>query len=148
MRWSERRDVIGGALLFLVGAAYMLAASRLPPGTARQMGPGYFPVALSGILMVLGAFVVIFGLRRSERLEIASLRPLFFVLLAVAVFASSIRTLGFLPAVMLAGGVSSLGDRTVRLWPTLMLLAGLAGMTWLVFIQGLHLTIPVARWPF
>ena len=44
---SRPRDIIGGIATVAVGIGFLMIGTDLEFGTARQMGPGYFPVVLS-----------------------------------------------------------------------------------------------------
>jgi hypothetical protein len=54
-------DRIGGSALCLLALFVMWASRALPLGTWRQPGPGYFPVLLAGLLLILGALVWAMG---------------------------------------------------------------------------------------
>ena len=54
-------DRIGGSALCLLALFVMWESRALPPGTWRQPGPGYFPVLLAALLLVLGALVWAMG---------------------------------------------------------------------------------------
>ena len=50
-------DRIGGSALCLVALFVMWESRALPLGIWRQPGPGYFPVLLAALLLILGALV-------------------------------------------------------------------------------------------
>ena len=46
------KDLLAGAIFIAIGAFFLSNAWRnLEIGTSFQMGPGYFPVVLAGILL-------------------------------------------------------------------------------------------------
>jgi hypothetical protein len=47
-----------------LGLAFAVAASRYELGSALQMGPGYYPLVLGGLLVALGVGVAVEGLLR------------------------------------------------------------------------------------
>ena len=57
------RDVAAGILFVAIGGWFVVSALELELGTALRMGPGYFPLVLAGLLILLGALVVIRGIR-------------------------------------------------------------------------------------
>ncbi len=59
-----RRDLLAGGTFVAVGLAFAVAASRYELGTALQMGPGYYPLVLGGLLVALGVGVAMEGLLR------------------------------------------------------------------------------------
>ena len=58
----DAREVGAGALFMAFGAAVLVYAQQYDLGTATQMGPGYFPSLLGGLLMLLGAIAMRAGL--------------------------------------------------------------------------------------
>jgi putative tricarboxylic transport membrane protein len=54
-------DRIGGSALCLLALFVMWESRTLPLGTWRQPGPGYFPVLLAALLLILGALVWAMG---------------------------------------------------------------------------------------
>ena len=54
------KDLGAGAFFVFVGLVYgSIAWFGLPIGVALNMGPGYFPIVLSGMLIVLGLIGII-----------------------------------------------------------------------------------------
>ena len=60
---EKPRDVLGGGLVIAIGAAFLLFGRELEFGTARNMGPGYFPTVLSGMMIALGAAMAVLAWR-------------------------------------------------------------------------------------
>jgi putative tricarboxylic transport membrane protein len=54
-------DRIGGSALCLLALFVMWESRTLPLGTWRNPGPGYFPVLLAALLLILGALVWAMG---------------------------------------------------------------------------------------
>ncbi len=52
------KDLAAGAVFAAIGLAFMAGALTLDIGTAFKMGPGYFPLVLSGLLVLLGLIVM------------------------------------------------------------------------------------------
>jgi hypothetical protein len=52
--WASRRDFYAGGLMILLGLGAALEGQHYNIGTMRQMGPGFFPVALGVILVLIG----------------------------------------------------------------------------------------------
>ena len=57
-----------------VGLAFAVASSRYELGSALQMGPGYYPLVLGGLLVALGVGVAVEGLFRRRNSRDASVR--------------------------------------------------------------------------
>jgi hypothetical protein len=128
-----------GALALLIGADYR-------PGTALNMGPGYFPRIVGACLAGLGALVVLASLRvQGPGLERWQLRPLVLVLGAVLAFGWLLEGFGLIAAVAALASVSALAQKERRLWEVPVLILALSLIAWLVFVRGLDLPIPL--WP-
>lgn len=141
------QDVLGGALLIGVGAAFYAGSMRLRMGTLMSMGPGYFPRVLAVVLIGVGIAVIVMGLINRERLQTPELRPMLCVLGAVAIFALTVRQLGLIPAMFLGVLVAAGGDRTSRFSRAALLAAGAGIGAWLIFRVGLGLQLPGLRTP-
>ena len=64
----DAKSVASGILFILMGLAYFwMAWSKLPIGSAMDMGPGYFPIVLSGGLVVFGSSIALLGIRHRVR---------------------------------------------------------------------------------
>jgi hypothetical protein len=61
---DARRDLLAGGTFVAIGLAFAAAASRYQLGSALQMGPGYYPLVLGGLLVVLGIAVAVEGMLR------------------------------------------------------------------------------------
>jgi hypothetical protein len=142
-------DIVAGGLMVALGAFVLWEAINYNLGTARSMGPGYFPTALGMILVAIGAGIVLVDGRRTdgERTFPQLLpRPLIAISLAIIVFALTIQRFGLVPAVMLAVLISSGAERG-RHWPsTVMLAAVLAAGSALIFPVALQLQVAIIKW--
>jgi putative tricarboxylic transport membrane protein len=52
--WATKRDFYAGGLMILLGLGAALEGQSYNIGTMRQMGPGFIPVALGVILVLIG----------------------------------------------------------------------------------------------
>ncbi len=86
----------GAAILFLtIGIAGIYFGRDLAFGTARHMGPGYFPTLLSCIIVALGVIVGLKSLTiEGPPIEPTKLRPLLFILIAILAFGYLIEQIG------------------------------------------------------
>jgi hypothetical protein len=148
-RVLARRDVLAG-LLFLAIALVGLWVSRdYPIGTALRMSTGYVPRLLLWTLLLLGAAILLTGLRAAEAesgFEAGGAwRPIVLVPAALVAFALALGPFGLVVACMLLVGVGSLANRDLR--PRDVVGAGLVltFMTWAIFVWALGL--PIRVWP-
>ena len=102
VRGMDSREVGAGVLFAVFGAAVLIYAQQYDLGTATQMGPGYFPSLLGGLLMLLGAIAIVQGWRRAAPVAIGAWPaiPTLFILAGVLAFAFLIDTHGLVPAVI------------------------------------------------
>jgi hypothetical protein len=121
--------------------------SSLPMGTAREMGPRYFPVLVASALLVIGAVTMAQGLAGgADPVEAGRIRS-FLIIMAVVIFALLLHPAGLVLSVIAAVLVAGLAMRpAVRLLPALAIACALAAFCWLIFVLGLKL--PLRAWPF
>ncbi|SHE29838.1 Tripartite tricarboxylate transporter TctB family protein [Lampropedia hyalina DSM 16112] len=159
MRVGNQKDFVAGLLFTVVGVAFALGARHYPVGTAARMGPGYFPMLLGVLLAVLGVAIALKAvLRRGDAASDGAIgpwawRPLLMVLsanfafgvLLVGLPGLGIPSMGLVVAIYALVLLASLATRPVRWGETLGLATVLAVGSYLVFIRGLGLVLPV--WP-
>lgn len=141
------RDFVGGAVICAVGLYFLVGALDMRVGSAMQMGPGYFPMLVGGIVAGLGVIIMLTSLASSARFYAVDWRPMLAVLSAIAGFALILRFFGLIPAMFVAVVIAALGDRTARPRATLALAAVAAIGAWLVFRVGLGLQMPGLKIP-
>lgn len=141
------------ALIFLVfGLASVLIGWSYGPGTLRMLGAGAMPVLAGGVLTALGAVQMLRALRAAGEGKPAFLRsemrPLIFILVAVAAFAVIMPLLGLVPALLALVAVAWFADTAGRpvelaaiLVVTLVLNVG-------IFVGGLGLPFRLFTWGF
>jgi len=59
---SDIRDLLGGALLVLIGGATAIAAQQYGIGSATNTEPGFFPLILACLLLLIGAGLMLSAL--------------------------------------------------------------------------------------
>jgi len=140
------KDIASGALFMAVGAAYFwMAWVGLPIGTALAMGPGYFPVVLSAILMIFGAVIMFRGFRTVQETEFGRVpwRAVIMLSLATLVFAAFFDDLGLLPGVFVLCVLSALASPQNKPVGTVISSLAIAIFCSIVFGYGIGLPIPV-----
>lgn len=128
------------ALFIGLGAFFAVQAAGLEIGTAFRMGPGYFPLVLAAILILLGMVVLVDALRvAGEPVGPIAWRGALLILPAPIFFGLTVRGLGFLPAIFLAAFIASFASARMRLVPALILSACIVLFCILVFSKALGL---------
>lgn len=147
MIWLRHPDRLAGLLFALCGATFALGAGAYDMGNAGQMGPGYFPRLLGGLLVVLGIAILASAKNAAAPASSGGLpwRPILAVSAGVGAFGFLLQPLGLFLASALLVVLSSLGQRALR-WREILASAGILALAaCLVFAWGLNL--PLAVWP-
>lgn len=134
-------DALAGLLFIAFGLLFGVQSLGLEIGTAFRMGPGYFPLVLSGILILLGLAIVASAIhdRGSEGIGTLAWRGVLFILPAPIFFGLTVRGLGFVPAIFLTTLIAALASFKMRLHWALLLAAGVTLFATVVFSYGLGL---------
>jgi Tripartite tricarboxylate transporter TctB family len=140
-RTIDWTDALAGILFIAFGLLFGVQSLGLEIGTAFRMGPGYFPLVLSGILILLGLAIVASAIhdRGSEGIGTLAWRGVLFILPAPIFFGLTVRGLGFVPAIFLTTLIAALASFKMRLHWALLLAAGVTVFATLVFSYGLGL---------
>ncbi len=139
------KDLAAGAIFIAIGLFLGLNAYlELELGSALRMGPGYFPVLLSCILVLLGLAIAVRALGVStEAIGAIPWRGIPFILLGPVIFGATIQDLGLVPALALVVAVSAFASQRMRPLMAVMLTAGLVLLCVLIFHSGLGSPIPL-----
>jgi hypothetical protein len=140
------KDLASGAFFVAIGIAYLwMAWTQLSMGTAVDMGPGYFPIVLSSILVLFGAAIAIRGLRTARDGDFGCFpwRAVGMLTLATVVFAAFFERLGMLPGVFVLAFLAALASPTIAAWKAALTSACLAVFCTLVFGYGIGLPVPL-----
>lgn len=142
------RDMAAGAMFAAIGLAFLVGALMLDIGTAFKMGPGYFPLVLSGILVLLGILVMVKSLNAApEAIGAVPWRGLVLILAAPIIFGATVRGFGLVIALPLAIFAAASASRRTSLITGVALVVGLTVFCILVFSYGLGLPLPLfGRW--
>jgi hypothetical protein len=144
---GDAKDILGGSLIVLFGVAAFYIGSGYNMGSAQHMGPGYFPLIISAVLVLLGLSIVVFALRRAGTIPRFRWRPAIASLGSVLAFALLIRSFGLVPAVFATVFVSAFGDQNWSAKRTFILAAALSLSLWILFSKLLGLSMQGFIWP-
>src|SRR5690606_10417796 len=149
MRRVDYRDLIGGGLITLAGAAAMFhSLTAFNVGTAARMGPGYFPALVGGLLMLCGIMILIPALLRAGSMPTFEWRPLFWISLSTLAFAVLLVPFGLVPAIVVQTVIAGISDCKLSWRGSLILAGALSVGATLLFKVGLGLVVPVFAWPW
>jgi hypothetical protein len=136
----DATDAIAGALFIAFGLFFGLQALSLDLGTAFKMGPGYFPLLLSGILTLLGVAITASAFNKSgDAIGSYAWRGMIFILPAPVFFGLTVQGLGFVPSIFLTSIIAAMASLKMKLPLALLLAVALTVFSTLVFSYGLGL---------
>ena len=142
---AQTFGVVGVNALFTEGLAAAMLDAALPVGTARRMGPGFFPLLLTSLLFGLGTILVVRGVRATPDGAVQPMpwRGMLFILGATLFFGATVRGLGLVPTTAIAVLLASYASQrmTLRLAVTLSIVLTIFVLA--VFHYGLGLPLRV-----
>ena len=149
MQIKSQRDFVSGLMFVVAGVVFAIGAMSYPMGSSAKPGTGYFPLILSVLMALLGAVVLFKSLtietEGGDPIGKIAWRPLIVIVVAITVFGLSIDTLGLVVSVPLLILIASLAGAEFRWLGVLVNATVLTLFSWLVFVVGLKLTLPL--WP-
>ena len=138
-------DFWAGAMFIAFGMFFVIwsfATYRM--GSAIQMGPGYVPAMLGGLLVVLGFVVLARSLAvDGPKLEAFRFKPLVLVSISVVAYGYLMDPGGVVVATAAAVIIGALGGEEFKSKEVLGLTFLLALFSWLVFVRGIALPFPL-----
>jgi hypothetical protein len=149
MRRIDPIELVAGGILIALGLWYAsFALAEYSYGSARRMGPGYFPTWVGLIIAGLGVTVVLLGFAKRGEWPRLSLRPMIAILAGCFGFAAVVEVLGLVPAVFALVLIATLSESPYRIPRTLVLAACLSAIAVVVFSWGLGIPFVPFRWSF
>ena len=140
-------DILAGLIFVAFGLAFAIASLRYELGTPLRMGPGYFPLVLGGILVLLGLFIAGKGLIPSSgaegRFGSVPWRALILLVVAVLFFGLTVRGLGLVPATAVTALLTALASYRTGILAAVAIAAGLTVLSVLIFVVALQLRLPL-----
>lgn len=129
-----------GAIFVATGAFFAIQSLGLDLGTTFRMGPGYFPLALALVLIVLGLVVVVQATRvAGEPIGPIAWRGMAFILPAPVFFGLTVRGLGFVPSIFLTCLIAAFASTRMKPLAAIILSAGVTLFSVIVFSYALGL---------
>lgn len=137
------KDLLAGLAFIAFGLAFAIGALGYNVGTPLRMGPGYFPLSLGIVLVVLGGVIVVKGLVASDGEPVGGLawRPVILIVAALIFFGVTVRGLGVVPALFVTVLVAALAREGTSPLLALATAISLTVLSVLVFIVALQLRL-------
>ena len=144
---KSQRDFWSGLIFLVVGIGFAWGATNYSFGSSARPGPGYFPFGLGIITAILGALILFEALtietEDGEKVGAIAWKPLIIILASVAMFGALLPRAGLLISLPLLVLVSSWASDEFTWKSSVINATVLTAASWLVFVKGLGLTIPV-----
>lgn len=136
------KDFFTGVLLLVISAVFAYGLLDLQIGTAYRMGPGYFPLVLTGLLTIFAIIILINGFRTDgDPIGEIPWRGLVIVTVAIVLYGVTLRGLGLVLALGLTVFLSTFAadkwNAKAAVAVTLVLVAASVG----IFVRGLGLPL-------
>ena len=147
MRIKSQRDFWSGLMFIVIGVVFAVGATNYSMGSSAKPGAGYFPLILSVIMAILGAVVLFKSMtiesEGGDPVGAFAWRPLIVTVSAIAVFGLALPRLGMFITIPLLICIVSLAGDEFHWTGVLLNCVVLTLGSWLIFIWGLNLTIPL-----
>jgi len=143
-------DRVSGAFLVLVGLFVVWERRVLPLGSASRPGPGYVPLLLALLLIVLGVILIARGKHAKDIRSVSwTEAPHALAILGCCIFVSLfMETIGYRLTLLLALGFLFGYMERIKPWLTLVLSFGFSLGTFWLFDSLLRVPLPRGEWGF
>ena len=149
MAVGDKKAFVSGIGFLAFGIFTLAISSRYPLGTARVMGPGYFPIMLSSVLIAISIPIVLRSLRNVHGgFGTIAIVPVVLVSAGCVAFMLLLRPAGLIIALVAAMMISALATRGRNWIVTVPVVAAIAIACGLVFVKGLGQPLPLLGYWF
>lgn len=149
MKIKSQKDFWSGLMFVVVGLAFAWGATNYSFGSSARPGPGYFPFGLGILLAIMGALVwfgsVTVETEDGDPIGSIAWKPLTIIVASVVMFGFILPRLGMMVSLPLLIIVAALAGDEWHWKDSLISVVVLTLGSWLIFIKGLNLVIPL--WP-
>jgi len=149
MKIKSQRDFWAGMMFLVVGASFAWGSTSYSFGASARPGPAYFPFGLGVLLALLGALELFKALtiesEGGDPIGAFAWKPLITITVSVAFFGWALPHLGMFIALPILVFVAAYAGDEFHWGECLINAAILTAGSWVIFIWGLNLVIPL--WP-
>jgi hypothetical protein len=146
---KSQKDFWSGLMFLAIGIGFAWGATNYSFGAAARPGPGYFPFGLGILLALIGAFILFESLvvetDDGEPIGAWAWKPMFLITVSVLIFGFILPRLGMILSLPILIVVASLAGDEYHWKDAIVSIVVLTLGSWLIFIKGLNLVIPL--WP-
>lgn len=157
MKINSQKDFYSGLLLTAVGTAFAYGSTTYKIGRGALMGPGYFPLILSVVLLLLGIVILAGALIHTtedgEKMGPWAWKPLLFIIGSNLVFgvllggvpSFNIPSMGLIVAIYALTFIAAMAGEEFNFKEVAIVATVLAVMSYVAFVLLLKLQFPI--WP-
>ena len=145
MKIKSPQDFWAGLMFIAFGLFFVVVAMKnYQMGSSVRMGPAYFPVVLGGLLVFLGALVLLDSIvEEGEPVAKFHFRPLIWIGLSSLAFAYLLKPLGLVLASVALVFISAYGGHEFKWKEVAIMSVVLVIFSVLVFVKALVLPFPI-----
>jgi hypothetical protein len=147
------KDYYGGSLMIFIGLGAAIQGVTYKVGALTEMGPGFFPVALGSLLVLVGLIILAGanGAKRAmphggEEALPPEWKGWICISLSIVAFIVLGKYGGLIPATFAVVFISALGDRQNTYKNALILALAMVVVCVIVFSWALKLQFPLFQW--
>jgi Tripartite tricarboxylate transporter TctB family len=142
---EARKDLLAGGTFSAFGLAFAITASTYEVGSPLRMGPGFFPLVLGSVLVLLGILIAVKGFVAgvADDIGAAPWRSMALLVAAILFFGFTVRGLGLVPALLVTVLLSALAGHHTGVIPAAVIAGCLTVLCVLIFVVGLQLRLPL-----
>lgn len=149
MKIKSQKDFWSGLMFLVVGLGFAWGATEYSFGSSARPGPAYFPFGLGILLAIVGALVwftsITVETEDGDHVGAIAWKPLIIITFSVVLFGLMLPPLGMIISLPVLVIVSALAGDEFHWKDALINATILTVSSWLIFIKGLSLVIPL--WP-
>lgn len=147
---TNKRELYSAGLMMLIGIGTTIGSLDYGLGTLARMQPGYFPLLLGVLLMLISALIIATPStpedESSEPASATHYRPWIFVAVGVVAFMVLGKFGGLVPATFTLIFLSAMGDRSNTVKAAFALAVGMTAMAVGVFHYAMQMQFPLFTW--
>jgi hypothetical protein len=149
MKIKSQKDFWSGLMFVAVGLGFAWGATSYSFGSSARPGPAYFPFGLGILMAIMGALVwfasITVETEDGDPIGSIAWKPLIIITASVVMFGFILPKLGMIISLPLLIIVSALAGDEWHWKDSVISVVVLTLGSWLIFIKGLNLVIPL--WP-
>ena len=149
MKIKSQKDFWSGLMFVAVGLGFAWGATSYSFGSSARPGPAYFPFGLGILLAIMGALVwfasITVETEDGDPIGGIAWKPLIIITGSVVMFGFILPKLGMILSLPLLIIVAALAGDEFHWKDSVISVVVLTLGSWLIFIKGLSLVIPL--WP-